>query len=226
MHEIRYVVRYRNQLTHAIQAHQRHHHKRRLVAMVAVAVLGAAIAAAGTVAALRPAPPTKGTIDSLREGYRGYERLPLEPNPGSIKEKAIEIVESPSGPYLLQVAVGTNAKGGKRALFTLFEVDPDAAEWRPVEGIELDLKGVASYVQDVPDAGAFLAYVGAPAEADMDYLTDSGEWKPLDARGPAGFVALPGDSADPPQVRVHQVPSAPSGHEGTAPLGHSERREG
>lgn len=202
MPHIPYAVHYRRELTRAIQSHQRAQRKRRLMVILATALVGAVVAGVGTVAALRPAPPSDGTIGIVREGYRGYERLPMEPDPKSIEEQATEVVASPSGPYLLQAAVGTNPEGGQRALFTLFEVDPDVSEWRPVEGIEMDVEGVTAYVQEVPDAGAFLGFVGAPDGAELEYLTESREWKLLQSEGPAGFVALPPDASDPPELRT------------------------
>jgi hypothetical protein len=171
--------------------------------VLATAVVGAAVAGAGTVAALRSAPPSDGTVGIVREGYRGYERLPMEPDPKSIEEQATEVVRSPSGPYLLQAAVGTNPEGGKRALFTLFEVDPDVSEWRPVEGIEMNVEGVTAYIQEVPDAGDFLGFVGAPDGAEVEYLSDAGDWKVLGVEGSAGFVGLPPDASDdPPKLRA------------------------
>lgn len=202
MQEIPYVAQYRDQLTRAIRLRQHDQRRRRLMVVLATAVIGAAIAGAGTVAALRSAPPSDGTIGIVREGYRGYDRLPSEPDPKSIEEQATEVVASPSGPYLLQAAIGRNPRGGQRALFTLFEIDPDVSEWRPVEGIEMDLAGVTAYVQDVPDAGAFLGFVGAPDGAEVEYLTESGQWKPLQRKGPAGFVGLPPDASDPPELRA------------------------
>lgn len=202
MQDIPYVVRYRDELTRAIQSHQRNQRRRRLVVVLATAVIGAAVAGVGTVSALRSAPASDGAIGIVREGYRGYDRLPMEPDPKSIDEQATEVVKSPSGPYLLQAAVGTNPEGGQRALFTLFEVDSDVPEWRPVGGIEMDVAGVTGYVQDVPDAGAFLGFVGAPDGAEVEYLAESSQWKPLHVQGPAGFVALPPDASDPPELRA------------------------
>jgi hypothetical protein len=161
----------------------------------------ASIGPAGPAPSPVETPELKTALEQLRSYDEPSMRKPNEVDPSTLEVQAHLVVETPSGLYLLHAATGVDSRGEPRAHFGVFEAQPDNVEWWPLRGFDAGLTVDRAEVDvlEVPGGDAYLGFVEAP-ETALYYKTKDRGWRPLGVRGPAGFVPLPADSADPPDV--------------------------
>jgi hypothetical protein len=145
--------------------------------------------------------PTQSASSALETlvayGNQGEELKATEARPDTLVLQSESVVQEGGAKYLLIGAEGTNALGVGRAVFAVFEVDPDTGEWRPRHSVESDMResqSVTATVLELPNGSMYLGYIGT-SDTPVSYLTKAGDEALLSDES-VGFVRLPGD-ADP-----------------------------
>jgi hypothetical protein len=127
---------------------------------------------------------------------------PIEARPSSLVAMSSTSVLDGSDSFAFLAATATNGLGEPRAVFTIFEKDPDTGEWRPLYGVDgpLSSDGFAAEPFPLPNSSVptSIAYVGA--SKGVLYRTDTGNLEPLSLEGTAGLVSLPSNASLPPAL--------------------------
>lgn len=167
--------------------------------LVLAVTIGAGVA--GVVNAQSTLPTEDTALEQLERYTEPTERKPIEVEIDSLQEVTQQVV---SGNYLLLAAVGSNGLNEPRVVFTVLEPDPEADGWRPVFSIETAAleREPTSRVLELPDGQLFVGYIGAELGGNIEYQKASGEWALLALEGPAGFMQLPADTMEDPQLRT------------------------
>lgn len=124
---------------------------------VAVVGLGVWFLAAGLLRAARPVPPVESAVSALQQYADASSAKPEEVNPGTLLAVTNQVVERGGQTYLLEIAVGTSYLNEKRVVFTVYEVDPDVTEWRPLSSVDGPpaALGPTTAVLELPDSSRY-----------------------------------------------------------------------
>jgi len=150
--------------------------------------------------AAAPPAPDPGVLLGQLVRYSDLAQLkPVEARLQMAQGVASQLVSGGYGEFALLASESINAAGQPRAVFTIFDTDPDTGEWRPVSSIDSPMENglLVETVLQIPSGPEFVAFLGASAGSDVAYRAKDGRFRPLGVKGPAGFAPLPADAAAP-----------------------------
>jgi hypothetical protein len=174
---------------------------RRVATLLVVLGVVSSVALPGMLIAADAPVDTTGLLSQLRHYAEPAGLKPIEAQPASLVGVSSSSVVDGGVSFAFLAATATNGRGESRAVFTIFEKDPDTGEWRPLYGVDrpVSTDGFAAEPFPMPNSGSVsIAYLGA--SKPVMFRTKAGTLEPLAVEATAGLVSLPSNASLPPEL--------------------------
>lgn len=145
--------------------------------------------------ASRPAPPPAAAMQELGEYFNAETAKRLEADWRQLQLLDSAMIED----RLVTVAIGQDADGNKRYVFTMFEREEVDGSWRPSVSIDQPVFGgdrANAAPFDLPSSRVVVAYAGLSPGSQLQAEVDS-RWVSVATPGsPNGIASLGGSKSD------------------------------